>query len=1485
MLREAALEFSSSIQHFLQVAGVSLLIGMGLLVFGVWLHRLGVFAVARQVFCSVRGVFAGAALLALVMWAGMKPNLGLFPLQSGGEGTNAVVYVISQNQVDAGFALARVGTNETHGFSMPAGSNVHAPWRLRGANRDRFALNSQPNSSWAFPLGTNVFDGLLVTSSGALVPKFVGEPFSPRARRAWAEAARVPLLRGGPPFGEAALSPLPTLFTPFLADLGAVPQMNWPPAGEPGARSQFGWWLSPSNSLVLTWNDFLLNRSPDSPVSFQAEFFWNGDFIYRYDLSRCGGLGEAALPGGAQLVAPVSDGIITNALAGAFNGGYGESVEPSTNLTSLLYRRVVPEDILDGDRDGDGLTTAEEIFVYGTDPGLPDTDGDGVPDGAEIAAGTDPLARGVPDAEILARAAASATNETFLAANVISTNSLVAWRMLDGFAAGWPAGATNVLWERSFPVSRASAWQQFFVSASLSNAAPWRLEGLTLEWEFDGDDCHADGSLDASPVGDSWRVPLAADDFPTNVTLRLRATGASAVRSPAPLHLLAYAPSLRVDGGREIAGEYDERLIVFIDGSDSEMHLVVDHSLRPHRASPGADECDMSVLEWLDMTTGGLSFEGDASGGEVVAWRPGIYELPDLSLDLAAISAALPYGAPPSRRLSGNRGGGGGGTVVVLSPSVWWECNKHGCDYDGLGYSWVTEAYHEEYYYPLDSPCIRRMWYQLLGGFWRHDDCQLAVSGGVGEGGSLVTTSVDGSKGKVYVAGVEVWSGSAEHVYDSGVCGIEGYRDNFLGDSCQSCDDVGESGCPGGNCDYLEGASLGSLRFRIPLGMPEKGLVAGFAWFMSDGPTNVTKETFQLLKHPDATVTDTTESGTRRIACFNQRGRDLRIEDIADGARITIYDTAAQTLEHTWEIVNVNGDPAQVRLKKISRLNNVMSDETFTYSDGDWTRLDNIAGVGTTLTTYGDFFTYGDGVKGEIRTTTDANGNTLSIVTTEQSRVGECDNAVMRETYREEDNGWNIKWSRADYWNDPQHAGRHGQPRLVWGNARAWKYMDYDENGHETLHVEQRGNSTVPETFPYVVSNELYDASVLANAFVTVRDYEPLDGDTCHPDDAARPRTETRYMVTNGVATLVARTLTRYIRLTRDGYSAIKRETWRGGAQLVAPETTYSYETAYSYEITYATTGDGTPLLMRGAVAEALAEDGTLTVNSYSLSDGRLSCETRRHNTGGSQLAATALPTYDTTETDASYGTVLRRTARLTDGGTVIADEQSTYDNQNRLRSTTYFDGTSLTNAYSCCRLLWKRDREGRKVLRSAQTGTDHLYNAMEDVWLADVTNHEPPTTNHAFRITSISTTRLAARRTRSPTRAACPARPPCPSGKRHSCRFRTREGRNLLRPPPPPTPTAATIIPSARTNAARKPSHPPPTNLATPSKHPIRPPTTRRCCAPPPAPTMAADPPRAASGLCPPVREGRSLLRPSPGPRNTASPNTPPTVTALTTS
>jgi len=43
------------------------------------------------------------------------------------------------------------------------------------------------------------------------------------------------------------------------------------------------------------------------------------------------------------------------------------------------------------DTDGDGLVDIDELLVYGTSPAIPDTDGDGVDDGTEVAYNTDPL--------------------------------------------------------------------------------------------------------------------------------------------------------------------------------------------------------------------------------------------------------------------------------------------------------------------------------------------------------------------------------------------------------------------------------------------------------------------------------------------------------------------------------------------------------------------------------------------------------------------------------------------------------------------------------------------------------------------------------------------------------------------------------------------------------------------------------------------------------------------------------------------------------------------------------------------------------------------------------------------------------------------------------------------------------------------------------------------------------------------------------------
>ena len=324
-------------------------------------------------------------------------------------------------------------------------------------------------------------------------------------------------------------------------------------------------------------------------------------------------------------------------------------------------------------------------------------------------------------------------------------------------------------------------------------------------------------------------MPLGADDFPTNLVLRLRATGASALRCPTPLRLAAYAPEFRIGGGAEIVGRSGARFHVFTRGSESVIRLSLDHSRRPHHAPVGQDECDMAQLGDFYMASGGLSFSGDTTGGTLAAGCPGIYELPDISLGPAGTTGVQPVGRTPRAR----RSVGGGGTIVVLDPSAWWSCEAHGCGYDGLGYDWDHDRYYEEEYYPLDSRCLRRSWQTSPDSGVSYDNCELVVTGGCGEE-TVVTTSVEDDGASVSVDGVQVWSKRPKHVHDYLLCGND-YREDYLGDGCDGCD----TDCANGNCDSLEGSTLGSLKFRIPLGAFAKGYVAGFAWFSADGPVEV----------------------------------------------------------------------------------------------------------------------------------------------------------------------------------------------------------------------------------------------------------------------------------------------------------------------------------------------------------------------------------------------------------------------------------------------------------------------------------------------------------------------------------------------------------------------------------------------------------------------------------------------------------------------
>ena len=1262
---------------------------------------------------------------------------------------------ITDGDYAAGFVLQGVGTNETFDFSAPEGAFVATNWMLRGAATDHQHMRF---ADWTFPFGDGILSNLTAFANGILMPNVADTNH---------------------------------FFSPFGGKLGVAPTANWGELSETNRPCIFWRTITDDNAVICTWQNALLDRVATNPVSFQVEYRPGGSFIFRYDLSRL-----------------ASDDLLTNVVIGVRNGDagwllsrryaewtevdveVGEPVEgdvteavqtqgvwqvmfngrPSAyylqpdadwtsptnaplslrSLTSLRFARVTEADRDNTDRDGDSIPTEDEIFLYGTDPGLADTDFDGMPDNVELERLSDPLRRdsdndglvdgsdpdpltfnddidddedGINDdyerhwfgdtsviddptevkedgftleTEILA--GINPTNVSPAAVTYI-TNSLASWKLFDGFAAIM-SGAGEVVWQRSFTLNKTSPWQQYFISAAPDTYAGWMLEGMQLEW---ADSNGNSGSVARSPSGDSYHLPFGTNDT-SSVTLRLRSTRPF-VRSVSPLYLIAYVPEFKMNGGQEIHGTDGVTYSVFTDGSASSINLQIDRSHRPSSSAVGDDETDMGLFEEMSQMSGDFSFEGDSTGGTIYANRPGIYEFPEIDVKLTA--------ARPARRLFGNSNGNGR-RVVVLSPRVGWTCEGEGCAWGGLGYDWSEDSYIEESDYPFDTGCLRRILRYTYGGGWWCDGTFFCSSGLVEGGG--VSVVIEGNRGTVYVGGVAVWSDTAEHIHDHDCGGGDTWDEEPCCDPCQN-----------GNCDIYEKPQVDSMKFRIPLGNPAEGFISGFAYIDTEEPITITQSSFQLKMHPMANYTDSTSGGNRQIVCSDSRGRKLLMENIAGGVRVTVRMTATDTLEHIWEITNV-GSPSVVRFRQISRQDNVMLDQTFTYRNGDWTLFDNIARIGEELSVQGGINNpYWNGVKRETRTKYDEGHHMLSQTITEQERVGECENAVIRETYREEWDGYNWGYSYMDYWDDPAHPERHGRMRLRTGNMNTWRFTDFDGAGREIIRVEQRnGSDCNAETWEYEIARAVdwenggtlqsgTRFSGMDDAFVTLTSYAPMTGDSAHIDDASHPRIETKYVVKDGVPTFIGRTWTRYTRQDYWEYDAVMVETWRASYEGA---DAFDSGNAYSYKVVYTDSDAWTPLVMRNAEVESEDESGVFTENYYDTWGGVVTVWTRKSYHGVSY------PTYTVTEKDPDYGYTLRTSTYLTESDALIDETVSTYDDQNRLRTTTYFDGTAITNAYSCCRLLWQTDREGRKTVRSAVTGEDRLYWANEETWLAEVSTN-----------------------------------------------------------------------------------------------------------------------------------------------------------------
>ena len=1209
----------------------------------------------------------------------------------GGDGTNAPPPLLSApllqtsadddlfspEEVARGYVLAEVRSNETFSFAMPATAQDVRAWRLRGAADDWCVLSTSNHTLTLFA------DGRLQDT--------VRNP-------TWLRRV-------------------------FHSPLGVVPEANWDLP--PGSNAQSRVWFDETDARALrvTWENVLLDRRSETPVSAQAEFFENGNFVYRYDLSACG-----------------------------------------SALSSLRFQALVAEDATVADRDGDGLSTRDEIFQWRTDPGLADSDGDGLDDGTEAArfplldpldpdsdgdglvdgSDPDPTAGatawpdedddGIPDAYedhwfggtnvtdvadgrdetgfTLADKVALGVNPTngcptSVDAEDGSSSGILLWK---SFAASRPPEATNLLFERTFDIQTKENWQQFFLSSKPDTAGSWSLSGAVLEWE---DSAGARGTLSSSPFEDSCHLPLSTNN-PERLTIRLRTT-ATSVRSVTPVYLVAFVPKVTVSGDTRVELDDGTYAYVATNGSESEFAVSINRAKRPCKAPLAPSERQLAGLtDMVERSDGGFEYEGDDAGGVIRPSGPGIYVLPEISVS----------GATSARRRllrTGGSSGDGRNRLVVLLPSVWYGTDH--CSSDPY-LDFLSEYYDFETHYPLDNPCLWSSWHYDFGGVWTCD-CTPGASSGLKDS-ELVTvkTEIVGEtiRAQVKVGGVVVWSGEAVHVRED--CGPGGWGRSL--ETLDECEGACTGGCEDGDCSGLERPEAKSLKFRIPLGTPRKGQVSGFAYFDTETPIAITPGVFEYLFRRDSSVCVVTNGSARRVVCSDLRGRDLDIRSVEHGVEVRITTHETGDWEHTWRIVNVDGDVNRVRFVQTSRLGNVMGDWSFAYDyDEDeekwsWRETDNISGLSERLTV--DDRLNVDGSRTETRVWTDAEGVEQGRTVVRSEIVGECAASALCETFYYEWDGENETVRTADYWRDTGHPARNGKIRLMTASDHPWSYHEWNENGYETLRVEQRNGSDVPAEFPSATSNGLVNASGLADAFVTAYDYTPLAGDDAHPDDYGRVRCESRFVVRGGQATLIGRTWHRFTHVTVDGIPALKDEQERAGAAACAfgdADNARSFALAFDRHVA------GVPLVLRGMSAGGCDEDGTLAAVTVQDADGVVTVTTTRSRQDRN------LPTYEVIEMDAVYGNVLRRATCLLADDAVIEEERSVYDDQNRLRSTTFLDGTSLTNSYSCCRKLWSRDREGRMTRRSAVTGTDHLYYAEEEVWLADVSTNGYRVTQH----------------------------------------------------------------------------------------------------------------------------------------------------------
>lgn len=656
-----------------------------------------------------------------------------------------------------------VRTNEVWNFSRPEGATVVEKWRRRGAANERKVLISNKRRDAASPFS----DNLKIDTFG----------------RVWT---------------------LGREFTLLGRQVGMVPEARWADLG----FASLAWWtVTASNSTVVCWQNALLDRDTNTPVSVQAEFFADGRFAFRYDSA----IGAEA----SNIVARVRTG----------------EDEDTVALT-------------------EGVTSVSGF---------------------------------VPDIEVLAQIAGGVSNETC----EIVSDELRSTMLWDEWTF-WANTGTNALYSRTFEVDRQGGWKSYFLSGrgepwrcgGTDTISEWSLEGSVIEWS---DDTGANGTVTASPTGDSLYLPLSAEA--TSCTITLKASGTGRHASPQPVFLLEYSPRIEFTGGQEIEGNDGNRYCVFTDPDDFSFSL--DLSNRPCRTP--ADDGEV------------------ARDGFTLPTEPGVYRLPlgtQTAQDQRPRLMMGPLMAPPN-----DEGSGGNWLLVILDPWVTYGTPHYGCSHD----------------YPYD-------W----GWFGTWCDCTPEVGSGI-DGCAAVDSFIDWyddyeAEGVVEIGGVEVWRDTAYHVVWA--C------DHDIDEPKRYCPCGCDGDCPHCSCMSADGPSQGSIRFRVGLGENSGGETLGFAWFESEGPVRIRPQLFEVESRPDANVSVRRYSSRVEVTTAETSGRNLVIASLTNGVTISVSGGQGLTALplHTWEITNVGNSLGIVRLVRRNADGAIREDWTYSCSwqSGEW---------------------------------------------------------------------------------------------------------------------------------------------------------------------------------------------------------------------------------------------------------------------------------------------------------------------------------------------------------------------------------------------------------------------------------------------------------------------------------------------------------------------------------------------------------------------